>query len=416
MMEITRVDGEGVLELKVSGRLDARFAETLRRELDECVRQGAHHIRLHLGGVAYLSSAGISVLVGVFRELTAIRGSFAVTSPSPQVRSVLDLAGLQGLIGADATPPPRPQAAESPGSVVAAGPLRLEVYPLLAGAPLRAEVVGGAGALAADGPVVEAGSVVDLPSDAFAVGLGAFGDDERGCRERVGELLAAGGAAVCAPTDESGAPDYLLSVESLVARARLYSGLVCRGSFSAHLRFEHAGDGDGGELTRLVTAALEVCRADSVGMVMVAETVGLIGVALKRSPALRGPGEPFFAHPGVRRWLSFTPERAFARSLALVVGVAAASERSPLAGVLRPLGSRSVTRGHFHAAALPFRPLAKGRVDLADTVARLFEGGPPLGVLHLVTDDRPIVGGGESAFVRGAMWVGPLADGPEARP
>ena len=31
-------------------------------------------------------------------------------------------------------------------------------------------------------------------------------------------------------------------------------------------------------------------------------------------------------------------------------------------------------------------------------------------VLHLLHDDREITGGGESEFVRGACWVGPIAN------
>jgi anti-anti-sigma factor len=413
-MEITRHGGNGLLELRVTGRLDARSAEQLSQELDECIRSGAHHIRLHLGSVSYISSAGISVLVGSFKQLKAIRGSFAVTSPSQQVRTVLELGGLLGLLAEEGAPPPQPVDAEAPGSLVQAGALRLEVFSLLAGAPLRPTVVGDPGGLASDEPPSAPGSVTALPADVFAVGLGAFGDEEKECRDRFGELLAAGGAAVCAPTDESGAPDYLLTMGPLVARARLYSGVVCTGDFSALVRFERTGDSEGGELTGIVSAALELCAADTVGLVMVAETEGLIGVTLKRSPALRRPEEAFFAHPQVRRWLSFTPERVFSRSLALVAGIATTSERSPLARSLRQLGSRSPVLGHFHAAVLPFRPLPKGRIRLAETVAGLFETGPPLGVLHLLNDDRPIVGGGESTFLRGALWVGPLAETAEA--
>ncbi|MFH1177618.1 MAG: anti-sigma factor antagonist, partial [Acidobacteriota bacterium] len=135
-----------------------------------------------------------------------------------------------------------------------------------------------------------------------------------------------------------------------------------------------------------------------------------------RSPARRRREEVFFAHPQVRRWLSFAPERVFCRSLTLVAGIATTRERTALARFVRPLGSGSKVQGHFHAVAMPFRPLANGRIGLAETVAGLFESGPPLGVLHLLNDDRAIVGGGESAFLRGALWLGPLAATVEVVP
>jgi len=408
-MEIARNAGEGFLTLVVTGRLDSRSSEQLSREVAECVRAGQHHLRLDLAGVGYISSAGISVLVGGYKQLKAVRGSFAVASPSRQVLSMIELSGLQELLLAAGAPPPPAARVETAEWSEESGGLRLEAFPLLAGGPLRCAVVGDPGVLAADAPASAAGAAVALPADVFAVGLGAFGEDDAECRDRYGELIAAGGAAVCDATDEPGPPDYLLTAGPLVAHARFLSGVVCTGEPSALVRFERTGDGPGGTLSRLVAKALELSGASAIGLVMLAETEGLVGVALKRSPALRRPGEEFFAHPQVRRWLSFTPERVFARSLALVAGVATTRERPPLDGFLRPLGAGSPLRGHFHAAALPFRPLAKGRIGLAETVAGLFES-PPLAVLHLLADDRAIVGGGESSFLRGALWIGALAD------
>ncbi|HYU79661.1 MAG TPA: hypothetical protein VEK56_11790, partial [Vicinamibacterales bacterium] len=61
-----------------------------------------------------------------------------------------------------------------------------------------------------------------------------------------------------------------------------------------------------------------------------------------------------------------------------------------------------------HAAAFPFRPFKKGLVPLKETVTSLFESESVLGVLHLLNDDREALGAGESAFIRGACWIGPI--------
>ena len=76
-----------------------------------------------------------------------------------------------------------------------------------------------------------------------------------------------------------------------------------------------------------------------------------------------------------------------------------------------PLDTAGALVGHFHAAAFPFHPIKKGRVALGDTVRTFFESGELLGVLHLLTDDRDIVGVGQSEFTRGACWVAPLQAG-----
>ena len=45
---------------------------------------------------------------------------------------------------------------------------------------------------------------------------------------------------------------------------------------------------------------------------------------------------------------------------------------------------------------------------LPETVADFLETQRLLGVLHLLNDNREIVGIGESQFLRGAAWTGPL--------
>ena len=79
-----------------------------------------------------------------------------------------------------------------------------------------------------------------------------------------------------------------------------------------------------------------------------------------------------------------------------------------LAPWLRPLASHGHLAGHFHAAAFSYRPLQRGELDLKTTVGTLFDAETLQGVLHLLNDDRPIAGAGESEFVRGACWVSPI--------
>ena len=103
-MEITRQQSGEVLELRVKGRLDSYWADPLAKRLDEVIREGAHQIRLNLSEVAYLSSAGIRVLVKFYKQLQGIHGSFIVSNPSEPVKTVLELAGLGALLIAQAAP------------------------------------------------------------------------------------------------------------------------------------------------------------------------------------------------------------------------------------------------------------------------------------------------------------------------
>jgi len=114
--------------------------------------------------------------------------------------------------------------------------------------------------------------------------------------------------------------------------------------------------------------------------------------------------------PGVRDRLALTSEPQWPHSLALVCGVAQQREEPRLAPFVRPLGDGEIT-GHFHAAALSYRALPDGVLELAPTVADLVQTQNLLGLAHLLNDTRPIAGIGESRFLRGVVWCGPAEMG-----
>jgi hypothetical protein len=56
----------------------------------------------------------------------------------------------------------------------------------------------------------------------------------------------------------------------------------------------------------------------------------------------------------------------------------------------------------------PHRPLKRTAADLAAVVADL-AASEPVAVVHLMADDRPVLGSGLSELVRGRCWFAPLA-------
>jgi len=404
---VTRHTGE-IVELEVSGRLDAYWANSLSDAIEELVRNGHHHLQLDLAGVTYMSSAGIRVLLKFYKQAQRINGSLLVANPSEAVKGVLELAGLQVLLRAAsaaagvAAPPPARQV-ERDG-------VAFEVYEPHPGATLTCAAIGDPLRLAGASFAAAESCAVEYDASAFGLGLGAFGSDFDDCRGRFGEFLAAGGAAAYLPTDASNVADYLVSTGSLLPELQVLYALRCRGSFAQLVRFEHPHGGRAVALSELAESAATFLGADCVGMVMLAESAGLIGAALRRSPALPAGDEDFFAHPGIRERLSYSPERAHARSLVLIVGVVARTPPVALRAFLRPMAGRSSLHAHLHAAAFSYHPLQKGDLELVPLVGNLFETETLQGMLHLIGDDRPIAGSGESELLRGAMWIGPIAE------
>jgi anti-anti-sigma factor len=409
-MDITTQQSGDTLEVKVRGRLDAYWADHLSAALDEAVRGGAHRLRLEMADVSYLSSVGIRVLLKFYKQLQRIKGSFAVANPSEPVKTVLELAGLEVLLASEVAPAgaaPVSRAAvrrfERPGAA-------FEVYDIAPETSLTCRAVGQPELLQGCRFGAEDCRQIRFPGATFGLGLGAFGNDFQECRGRFGEFLAAGGAAAYLPTDGSNVPDYLVASGALVPELRVLYALACEGRFARMVRFDSTSDHGPVTLAEIVDACLEIVDADVAGMVVMAESAGLVGAALRRSPALDVASSAPFAHPEIRAWLSFTPERAYLRSLALAVGVAARGECQPLRPLLRPIAGGVPPSGHFHAAAFSYRPIQKGPIDLQASVASLFETETLQGILHLLTDDREITGAGQSELTRGACWIGPIAE------
>jgi len=402
-VEFARRDVADAVELAVSGRLDAYWADHLAAAIEDTVQGGGHRLRLDMAGVGYMSSAGIRVLLRVRKQLQALGGSFTVVNPSAAVRGVLEMVGLQVLFGEPEAPPTVAPAADR----FVSGEVELDVVVRGRGSGSACRLIGDPAHLTGDCAGASLEHLVVEPS-MLALGIGAIADDALDARARCGEYLAAGGAAAYLPGDANGVPDYVVSQGALRPSLQVAYALTCDMSAATLVRFD-AGAGNSFGFNALLRACLELSGAATAGIVAIAESAGLIGAALRRSPfgetAASGIALEF---PTVREWISFTPERSHLHSVSLVGGIISRAVDGPLRAFVRPLAIDDTLIGHLHAAVFRYRPLRKGALDLAATVAGLFEDGAPVAMLHLLNDDRPIVGGGESLMIRGACWIVPI--------
>ncbi|HEY4415243.1 MAG TPA: STAS domain-containing protein [Verrucomicrobiae bacterium] len=409
-MEIQKVKNGDQLEFKLQGRLDAYWSDHLSASIEESIHSGWHKIQLNLAQVDYLSSAGIRVLLKFYKQLSAIKGSLSVIQPSESARAILTMAGLaQVLIRDSAT------SAVAPARV-AAGPVRMEkgigiynIHEIAPGATLKCTFVGDPGKL--ESGAFTSCENIQFPESTFGLGLGAFGSDFADASERFGEFLALAGTAIYLPTNGTSVPDFMISEDAFVPEMKALYALAGKGQFAKMIRFDAKSEPPGViPLSDLAEMALDACNSDLVGFAMIAESAGLVGAALRQSPVKSAAGESRLNFPAIRDWLSFTGERTFDRTVCLVVGVVSRQEVAQLKSILRPVGNGIMTNGHFHAAVFPYRPLQRGELDLTATVNELFATDRAQSILHLLPDDRDLVGSGQSEFLRGALWVGPISD------
>ena len=86
---------DGVAVVRVTGEVDVATCGLLRDRLLRIVTDEEFRgLVVNLAGVRFMDSAGIGVLVGVWRRVAATTASLALAVPASQVRRVLDTAGL----------------------------------------------------------------------------------------------------------------------------------------------------------------------------------------------------------------------------------------------------------------------------------------------------------------------------------
>jgi len=400
----------GWLELRISGRLDSSWADHFKNALDDSIRAGNHKIRLDLACVVYLSSAGIGALMRCYKQLESTRGKLVVANCSDAVQEVLRIARLDSLLMTEGpTAPTRWATTVAAGKRLGLPGVTFEVFDSPAGAVV-CRMIGVPERLRECRIGADACHALRFPAGTLGLGLGALGSDFRDCQGRLGEFLAVAGAAAYLPTDGSNVADYLVATGDQGPELQVGYGLLCEGDLTGFARFDATEEIGRVSFSTLARGCLDLAKADRIGLILIGESAGLIGAALRRSPAGAGEAGAPFAFPQVRDWLTFTAERAYKHATVLAVAVIQRGDPGPLAPMVRPLGTDPTLQGHCHAAAFSYRPLPRGAFALRPAVTSLFEQQTLQGILHLLADNRPDTGMGESDFVRGACWYGPIGE------
>lgn len=95
LLKIAVSNNGGEYTFDVSGRLDTNTSPELEAKINEVV-DNANKLIMDLGNLAYISSAGLRVLLGAVQQMDG-KGEMIVRGPSQAVREVFDLTGFSRL-------------------------------------------------------------------------------------------------------------------------------------------------------------------------------------------------------------------------------------------------------------------------------------------------------------------------------
>lgn len=91
-LSISVTHADGLVVLKVDGEVDVESSPALGAALDDV--EADRHVVLDLGGVEFMDSSGLKVLIGQTVRRGEAGGSLYVRNPSTAVRRIVEITGL----------------------------------------------------------------------------------------------------------------------------------------------------------------------------------------------------------------------------------------------------------------------------------------------------------------------------------
>lgn len=83
------------LIVRLSGELDMVVADDFRNKVEQALDEHpVKNIILNLGGVRFIDSSGLGVILGRYKRISLEGGKIALVEMQPQVNRILELSGL----------------------------------------------------------------------------------------------------------------------------------------------------------------------------------------------------------------------------------------------------------------------------------------------------------------------------------
>ena len=93
-MDLVTEQQDGVTIVSPAGDLDSTNAHELQQRLDQLLAADVHNFVLDLGRVGFVDSAGLAVMVRLYKRVRIGEGDVRLAAVPPQVQEVLDLTRL----------------------------------------------------------------------------------------------------------------------------------------------------------------------------------------------------------------------------------------------------------------------------------------------------------------------------------
>jgi anti-anti-sigma factor len=97
-MKIAKVERDGVVCLKIDGRLDAKSAPEAEITVKGLLGEGRLQLLFDLSAMDYISSAGLRVILMAVKDLRSKKGKVVLCALTPYVKEIFDVSNFSSII------------------------------------------------------------------------------------------------------------------------------------------------------------------------------------------------------------------------------------------------------------------------------------------------------------------------------
>jgi len=351
------------------------------------VDEGERRLLVDLSAVVFLSSAGIRALLIVQKQLHGSNGGLVLSGASDQVRNVLGAAGLTTLFTLVGDPAELAGAGgpaeDEPGTGITSEGIAMRVLEQDT-APGRLRIIGDHRPLLRAAYREREICTESPAAGLYATGVAAVGERFEDYSRLFGEALVMDGNFFVQPGVSNPRVDYVLREWSgSLGSLRFLHGFAFSGGFGRLVQFEDRERPI--DLERLRCALCGLSEAQLLGVVLIAESRGHWGMALRRSPmagALAEGERHIFDPEHFADWLDFPVEPGEPGLLLAATGLMV-RERSGLPPAVAELFPEQGNL-HLHAVVMQKGHLSRRAGDFEQELNRVLAHQLPEQVCHLL--------------------------------
>lgn len=392
MIEINPQRSAGLITLQIIGRIDSLTAQTVQQYLENLTESGERKIVIDFTRINYISSAGLRVLLLLQKQLKKVDGEIILCNLSPANADVFQMSGFINLFrilnSTDEISVLQIQP-EVDAAVTSLTKDNIAIeYLSTSAAPGRLTLIGSQEKMANSAYGLNDIRTVKAGDLQFGLGFAALGDDYESTKNFFGEALIIDSSLFYYPAVKRPVVDYMLvTAENSNIEYKFFFGINVTGKFSRIAAFEcQAGYADLNQLAAIIT---ELSSAKAIGVVLIAESKGVLGMYLKKVPISEnkpGNGLSIYSPENFAEWLDFPVEPTDFNKTVIGCGLAVRQKDAVPDAVAHLLPDQSNI--HLHAAIFEKGPLNKKAVNFQQELKRITSESEVSKVIHILDGSR----------------------------